>query len=617
MNKWKRFLVAALCSSSVFAVTYYWYNSTNKDLSSHGDEKPIAYIGKVVDDIQRRPAARLLWQLVYSGEPLYNGEAVRTSERGEVRIQFTGSDRYLDLEPESLIVIKKSEGEIALDLMEGSLFVNAKAGTQEDGKAPGLVLSSANGKVDLSNASASLSKGRGNALDVQVLEGKASILGKDGQNKELGKGSSGALGAAGLEFNRDNFKIITPIPHKPIAMDADNAQPISFKWTGFPANTEVALWAGPTRKELKLIKKTEAGKLDLEASLAFGKHYWKLVASTADGKVAGESPVYRTEVVARYAPTVVFPTADAEIPANTNPFDLSFKWQKGDDTRSVTLEVWSDPELHKSVLKKAFASEDTYTLQALKSGTYYWRMSSYFSDSDKPILSKIEKFTVKPMDQVRLEALKPPPVPVQVQFTIPENKTTQYYVEKPQLDLTWDVDKMDDISSFRVKVLGENEEASSVSPIEIKDKKLVAPLTKPGRYIASIEAINKDGKVVGTSTSTPLNVTPLPILSAPEFIPAQGSLQAAADGRTQLEWSPIEGAKEYWLTVKKNGKELKRSKYSTNTTSLKNLLPGEYEIQVSAVDSYGRLSEVLPSRKLLVPDKSGVAAPTVKKIKVN
>ncbi|MBO9668020.1 MAG: FecR domain-containing protein, partial [Bdellovibrio sp.] len=359
-NQWKRLLIAAISSSSVFALTWYWYQSTDSRQNVHGNEKPLAYVGKVVDDIQRRPAARLLWQLVNTGEPLYNGEAIRTSERGEVRIQFTDSDRYLDLEPESLIVIKKSEGEIALDLMEGSLFVAAKA-AGESADAPGLVLNSANGKVDLSQASASLSKGSGNSVDVQVLEGKASIKSKDGQSKELSSGSFGALGARGLEFDNSNLRVLSPLPHKPVAMDAEDLRPIPFKWTGFPAEAQVSLWVGRTRRELKEFSKATVGQSELNVKMPFGRHYWKLVAQNPDGKVLGESPVYKTEVLARYAPTVVFPTADAEVPANTSPFDMAFKWQKGDDTRQVSLEVWSDENMTQKVAAKSFTAEESYT----------------------------------------------------------------------------------------------------------------------------------------------------------------------------------------------------------------------------------------------------------------
>ncbi|KYG64557.1 hypothetical protein AZI85_03870 [Bdellovibrio bacteriovorus] len=601
-KQWKRLLVAALSSSSVFAVTWYWYQSTEDRNSSYGNEKPLAYVGKVVEDIQRRPASRLLWQLVNTGEPLYNGEAIRTSERGEVRIQFVDSDRYLDLEPESLIVIKKSEGEIALDLMEGSLFVNAKAGGTET-NAPGLVLNSANGKVDLSQASASLSKGRGNSVDVQVLEGKASVKGNDGQSKDL--------------TSTTVIKVLTPLPQKPIAMDAESPQPVPFQWTGFPQGTQVSLWVGPSRKQLKPFVQAALNQNQVNASLPFGRHYWKLVGTSSLGNVIAESPIYKTEVLARYAPTVVFPTADADIPAAKTPFDMTFKWQKGDDTRQMTLEVWSDPTLQKKIATQSFSNEESYTLPSLKAGTYYWRMSSYYIESDKPVLGKVQKFTVKPAEQVQAKVERAPIVPVTVDFTMPEAQLTQYYVEKPQVGLTWKADKTDDVALYRVKLLEENADPRSASSLEVKDTKFSTAVPKPGRYIASIEAVNKDGQILGTKVSQPLTVTPLPLLQAPLFVPTEGPLQASFDGRTQLEWTKLDGAKEYWLTIRKDGKELKRSKYTNNMTALKNLLPGEYEIELSAMDNYGRPSEVAPARKLLVPDKSNLRAPTLKKIKVN
>ncbi|KHD89421.1 MAG: hypothetical protein OM95_03385 [Bdellovibrio sp. ArHS] len=601
-KQWKRLLVAALSSSSVFAVTWYWYQTTENRNSSYGNEKPLAYVGKVVEDIQRRPASRLLWQLVNTGEPLYNGEAIRTSERGEVRIQFVDSDRYLDLEPESLIVIKKSEGEIALDLMEGSLFVNAKAGGAE-ANAPGLVLNSANGKVDLSQASASLSKGRGNAVDVQVLEGKASLKGNDGQSKDL---SSTTI-----------IKVLTPLPQKPIAMDAESPEPVPFQWTGFPSGTQVSLWVGSSRKQLKELMKAPLNENQILASLPFGRHYWKLVGTSSLGNVIAESPIYKTEILARYAPTVVFPTADADIPAAKTPYDMTFKWQKGDDTRQMTLEVWSDANLQKKIATQSFANEESYTLPSLKAGTYYWRLSSYYIESDKPVLGKVQKFTVKPAEQVQAKVERAPLIPVNVDFTMPENQWTQYYVEKPQVGLTWKADKTEDVALYRVKLLEENADPNSATSLEVKDTKFSAPVAKPGRYIASIEAVNKEGQILGTKLSQPLTVAPLPLLQAPLFVPTEGLLQASLDGRTQLEWTKLDGAKEYWLTIRKDGKELKRSKYTNNMTALKNLLPGEYEIELSAMDNYGRSSEVAPARKLLVPDKSNLRAPTLKKIKVN
>jgi hypothetical protein len=622
-NQWKRLVIAAISSSSVFALTWVWYQSTDKQQNSHNNEKPLAYVGKVVDDIQRRPATRLLWQLVNSGEPLYDGEAIRTSDRGEVRIQFTDSDRYLDLEPESLIVIKKSQGEIALDLMEGSLFVNAKAG-KEEGNAPGLVLNSANGKVDLSQASASLSKGSGNSVDVQVLEGKASVKSKDGKSQEISTGSFGALGASGLQFDKNSVKISSPNLQKPVAMNADDLQPIPIKWSGFPADAQVSLFTGTNRREMKEMAKAPAGDSVIMAKLPFGKHYWKLVAKSATGDALGESPIYRTEIQARYAPTVTFPTADVEIPASTNPFDMTFKWQKSDDTRQMTLQVWADAQLTQPIATKSFTTEDSFTLPGLKEGSYYWRMTSYFNDSDKPVLGKMQKFSVKFTDmlkQASMEAAAPPPAPKPevkpLAFTMPESQLTQYFVDSPKVNMSWGAENIQNVSAYRVRLHDESQTAADVQPMEVKENKFTAPVPKPGRYIASIEAVDKDGQVVGSGTSQAITVTPMPILKAPLFIPAEGSLQASMDGRSTLEWNKIDGATDYELVIKKDGKELKRTKYKNTSTAIRNLLPGEYEVMISAQDSYGRAGETGPVRKLIVPDKSNLKAPTLKKIKVN
>ncbi|HWU41892.1 MAG TPA: hypothetical protein VN132_00600, partial [Bdellovibrio sp.] len=269
---------------------------------------------------------------------------------------------------------------------------------------------------------------------------------------------------------------------------------------------------------------------------------------------------------------------------------------------------------------KTFSSEESYTLPALKAGTYYWRMNSTFADAEKPLMGKVQKFSVKPVEQVQAQVAAPiakPINPVQVSFTMPESQLTQYYLESPQVGLTWNVDKKDQIASFRVRISPEGEDPAKVTPVEVKENKLTTTVSKPGRYLASIEAVNKDGQVVGTSTSPALNVAPMPILEAPQFLPADEQLKSSPDGQTQLTWSKIEGAKEYWLTIKREGKELKHSKYQSTGTTLSNLLPGEYDLEISATDNYGRVSKINPSRKLTVPDKSTVRAPALKKIKVN
>ncbi len=618
-SQWKRLLLAAIISSTVFAVTWFWYYSTEKIANDHGSEKPLAYVEKTLDDIQRRPAARLLWQSISNGEPLFNGEAIRTSDRGEVRIQFSNSERYLDLEPDSLIVIKKSQGEIALDLMEGSLFVNAQstgAGEQE-GAASSLILNSATGKVNLTGSSAALTKSSGSQVDVQVLEGKASITDKDGKSQVLTSGSIGKIGSNGVHFDKKQLEIITPLPQKILYRDADDNKPISFHWKGFPPNANVVLLLGKNRKEMHEV--THSGKENAEqmaAAVPFGKYFWKLVAHDARGQVVGESPIYRGEMQTRYAPTTIAPVANALIPIPETSADLTFRWQRDDQTQEVTLEVWSDEAQKNSVTVKKIKDDDNLTLTALKEGTYYWRISAQLVDTEKPVVGKLQKVTLKSQARIESERKAARP-PVVLNWSIPESQQTQYYIDKPMMGLSWNASDTKEVAQYRVKIHEENDTSALAKMVEVKGNSLQAPVARSGRYIASIEALDKEGEVLGSSQEKTISVSPLPLLKTPLFVPEQGVLQATNDGKSVLKWQPVPGAKQYELTILKDGKELKRSRYAMNSIALKNLMPGNYEVQVSAIDEHGRLSKLAAPRKLNVPDSSGIKAPTVRKIKVN
>lgn len=606
--QWKRLAIAACLSLACAGGTLLWYYGTEKKITGNG-EAALAQVSKVGEEVLRRPATRLLWQQVNTGDNLYNGETIRTSARGELRIQFDDG-RYIDLEPDSLIVLQKSKGEISLDLMEGSLFVNAKS----EGTAPagtGLVLNSKSGKVDLSGASASLSKGSGDSLDVRVLEGKAKIKGADGKEKELSSGKNSSIGANGVQFDSSLLTILSPVANKPNFIDPDAEKPVLFKWRGYPANWKVSVMAGPTRKEMREVGVSSGAEAEVHSKLPLGKYWWKLVAKDPQsGQVMNETSASRFELQARYAPTVIFPTADAEIPLTRPTYDLTFKWQHSEDTNKVQLEVSADPSFKTLLVNKAFRGEDSLLVPALKSGEYYWRMSAFFEGSDKPIVGKIQKFSLQ--KEKRKD-------PVQIVWNLPEAKLNQNFVQTPQLDLSWEPkNRQEDIVGYRVKLQDEQNAEGEPLRLEAKDVSAKATLPKGGRYIASIEAVDKDGSVIGKSEPLKLAATELPLIAAPVLQPADGVLKSGFDGRAQLVWEGVQGAKEYWITiVDKSGKQLAHKKYDGTQAALKNLMPGEYSVKIDAVDAYGRPSQDGKLRTLLVPDSSGLKSPTLKKIKVN
>ena len=604
-SQWKRLAWAALLSCSCFAATYFWYKSTAPDKNRASSEAPLAQVGRVGDDVKKKSATRLLWQELKAGDNLYNNESIRTSSRGEIRIQFEDG-RYIDLEPDSLVILQKSQGEIALDLMEGSVFVNAKNGANT-ANSPGLVLNSNGNKVDLSGASASLTKGKGTGVDLQVLEGKATIKDQNGKSKEVTQGTTAMGSSESLKI-----EVISPAPQKPYYLDPDGNQPVAFKWKGFPAQYKVSLIAGPSRKELKDWADTDLpGATDLQAKFTIGKYFWKLIAKDPKtNAIKGESSIFKTEFLARYAPTLSFPLADAEIPVEKFPTALTLKWQKGDEAERVTLEVATDRNMKARLANKSFTSEETYNMSNLKEGEYFWRLSAYYADSEKPVLGKIQKFSL-----VKLQRKDP----VRIAWTLPEKMLNQYFVEKPELQLSWKPEnRQEEIVSFKLKLVEAEGNPDDALKFQSKEAQYKAPLLKGGRYIASVEALDKNGETIGRSDPKTIQSSALPLLAAPKILPLEGILKSQNDGRSEIQWQPLEGAKEYELVVaNKEGKELAKKRYQGNSTSLKNLLPGEYFIKLVAVDQFGRPGKEAEQRTLVVPDRSNIIPPKLKKIKVN
>lgn len=593
-----RLTTAAILSSSVFAGTYAWYKYTEKDLTTYNGDKPVAFVGTVSDEIQRRQASRLLWQVVKQGEALFDGEAIRTGAKGEVQILFTENNRQLELEPESLIVIKRSAGEISLDLVEGSLFI-AQADTSEltegstpSSSAPAIVLNSEKGKIDLSKASASLSKESGKELSIQVLEGSAHIEGENGAKNELN-----IVG---------NIKVLAPLAGKDLYLNAENPEKIVFEWEENSDLTNYQLFVGTGRKNLKAVTIETASKNKLQATIPYGPQYWKLTAQSLSTKKTIETPVFRNRIFARYSPTVVFPVADQKLIKDVLPTNIDFAFANYEQAQKVVLEVWSDAELKNKMTTATLGPSGTIPLENLNEGTYYYRASSFYEGHEEPSSSKIQKFSLS----------KKAPTMVNIEFPNFAKESTQYFVEKPKLQLSWTSENNNEVAEWKVKIYPEGADPAAISAQSLNTPLLETELPNKGRYIASIEAINHSGELIGTKMSSPLSVEPLPLLGAPTFN-HEGAIQATSSGTTKVSWTSIAGANEYNLVIYKNNVEYTKIKTAKNETGLKNLMPGQYEVEVYALDKYGRNGTLSEKRTIVVPDSSEIKAPTLKKIKVN
>lgn len=580
---WKRLLIAACMSSSVFGATVLWYEYTKTHSSQHHNTAPLAYIEKIKDDLQKRAPTKLLWQTADKGDALYDGEAIRTSSQGEARIVFADSESYLDLEPDSLIVLKKFDGEIALDLLEGHLFVKAQDNSN-------IVLNSQEGKVQLNQASASISKRKGKALDLQMIAGQALVQNSSGQKQSI--------------VAKTELRILTPNLEKELIISADSPEPLKFEWQAVPQGVQYKFISGLTRESLEMSINTSQTSLSL--NLSEGHLYWKVEAYDAQGRQLTQTPIYRSNILARHTPLVTYPSPDAQIVSpQENDGPLTFKWQTSPDINLVKIEIYQEEELKNLAAVKSFTTEESHTFENLPVGNYYWRIVATYNDSDLEIASQVHKLSL-------LSNLESQPLNIAVN----PDKLTQVFDPKIPAQITWSADRLERAHTWKVELHPEDNPTQAIAQLETQKPEIRTALPKAGRYLASISAYNSQGQPIGQKNEY-ITLTEKPLLNPPALLPEAGELQADPDGQTTLTWAPVKEAKAYIVLVKRDDKVLSDKVYYKNEARFKNLLPGEYQIQVLSIDQQERRGPASLPRPLVVPATSNLKAPSLKKVKVN
>lgn len=201
----KRIGLATIVSILGCAVTYWWHLKNEPKSLADSESDVIAYIATTKKEIHRKGSNNALWEPAEELDRLRSGDSVRTSDNSEARIQFYQSNRYIDLESDSMIVIQKQESEINLELLEGSLFVNGvdkpTSGNGTDAPKSTLTLKSQGGKVDLSKSAAQLSGSSKGKVELKVLKGTAQILKAGGKAEVIQEGKEGGIGKTGIQFN--------------------------------------------------------------------------------------------------------------------------------------------------------------------------------------------------------------------------------------------------------------------------------------------------------------------------------------------------------------------------------------------------------------------------------
>jgi hypothetical protein len=603
----RRLITAVFLSALSFGLTFGWYYLSKPKIKIVAMTPPIAFVQKTTNEVHKKSVARALWQPAEDGDQLRFGDAIRTSTKGEIKIQFINSDRYLELEADSLVVIQQNEKEISLDLMEGSVYVNSSTTDKNDKMA--LAINTKGGKVDISKTTAFISGSSSSKLDVKVIKGEA-VFKKEGQKAEtIDAGKTGGIGMTGMRVNSEKVRILYPDTTKPHYINADSPTPLKIKWEGFPQDAQVVLESGTSRKNLFPTPTEKIGPNEIQTNFTAGNHYWKLKAVDPDTRsVLSETSIFKTDVIARFAPIPIAPEPNFIIQTRRNMETINLKWGVGPEFKEVLVELYNE-STNQQILNKRFpATQDSTELQNLSLSNYKWKLTGFTEEGNQVLAGQFTKFSIQEKRIVK--------IPIAWNAN---TKSIQYYVNtEPKLGLQWGAEDMERISKWKLHLAPEGRDLAKGEVIETTHLKFERVLKQKGRFIASVEALDSDGDTIGVSESRTFVVDELPLLAAPTVMPEAGDFLAKSDGTLGVEWNGVDGAKIYHVLVRdQTGKIVVENSSETVGYKLNNLMPGTYDLQIGATDSYGRRGNLSVKRRLLVPDKSEVKAPKLRKIKVN
>lgn len=606
----KRTALATVVAALGCALTYFWHIRNEPKSLGDSESDVIAYIATTKKEIHRKGSNNALWEPAEQLDRLRSGDSVRTSGDSEARIQFYQSNRYIDLESDSMIVIQKQESEINLELLEGSLFVNGvdKANNAEASKST-LTLKSQGGKVDLSKSAAQLSGSSKDKVDLKVLKGTAQFIKTGGKTENIQEGNEGGIGKAGIQVAPEKVKILLPDNANPFYTNALAPAAMTIKWTGFPTKAKVILESGSNRKKLEPTPTDKNLPDQFNVVWKPGVYYWKLKAIDPNTRAPlGESSTYKTEVIGRFPPTPIAPEPNFVMQTRKSAENITLRWNTPQEYKDVQVELQNDK---KQIIfsKRLPASQEAQDIPNLPIGSYSWKLTAFPQDSNEPLKSPDYRFYINEKKVVK--------IPIIWNAALQE---TQYFVNsEPKLNLMWDAEDKERVSKWKVYIAPEGTDVSQAEAIESLQGKYEKVVTKPGRYLAFVSAIDAENESIGTSEVKPFNVQPLPLLIAPKLLPDDAKdFLAKPDGSFTLQWNPITDANNYTLTIKdKDDKVITQLNATSSSAKLNNLMPGSYSIEINAIDKYGRNGEISKKRIIQVPDKSEVKAPTLKKIKVN
>ena len=481
-----RTLMAAFISILGMMATHMWSKSQQVKLVRQ-DAKPVAYIKTINNEVQRRPANRLIWQHVYPGQELFAGEAVRTAGDAETEIEFIGQQVTVRLDPYSVIEIEESSSGLNLDFLKGNLFIVSKAETST------LTIASGDQKVAVGQSEIQVSKtSAAEQMAVDVYKGKPQLI-SQGQAQAL------------PELRK--LKILHPRPGEVAYVKPDSEETVRFEWEAVDSDYQVYLQTGKSQDDLKTVTTAPAsgssGRID--AKIEIGKGYYRLVARSnrADLKEIRSLPT-RYDVRAKVAPVLFVPALNTIVQPSSKQ-TVTFEWSNPGELERLILEIASTKDLKSKIYSEEIGRSIVMEIPAPDvSGPLYWRVSGRLPGTQTLVSSPVQQFYMRNKGKNQLQAPT---------LIAPENAHVVSFLAMRDNGVTVSWKPLADAKSYTFSLIKDGAEKAAQQDMDTKNTELTLRDLKQGVYQWHVTATDEFGETTQASERRTFTIEGVSVLA--------------------------------------------------------------------------------------------------------
>ncbi len=395
-----------ICLIGASTNSWLFYRSFFRALTKQ-NEQPIATITFKYKTAQRKFLDRVVWDRLRQESPVYNGDTIHTAALSEATIWFNDGN-VMDLMENTMAQVFLTEDKgAAVELEDGYATVDSSDAENGMTLSSGGVQVAVKQGTSLSAGSVSKDKAAGgrtgkgaSGLSVQVIKGSASLQNADGSSLAIQQGQelNMSTGTAQTIPAKPALTVYTPARNQKVLYHTQGATDVHFSWSNTVPSTVLQISKDKDFNDI-LYRLSSEGLSETKIKLESGTYYWKLDGSEEgvseeqainDGQIKSG----KFQVIQSLPPVAVAPADNYSYGYRTRTPAVRIIWTESPYASTYKLEVSKNPAMTNPVIEQR-TSTTSSIISTLTEGTYYWRVTPYYTMNKKGFADPSEVHTFK------------------------------------------------------------------------------------------------------------------------------------------------------------------------------------------------------------------------------